>query len=79
MQCPSYTSSSLTRFFPCTVQVNDNGGLFFVPAFSGLFAPYWRDDARGAIVGMTAFNNKHHIVRAALEAAAFQVRMVRLP
>ncbi len=53
--------------------MNDNGGLFFVPAFSGLFAPYWRDDARGAIVGMTAFNNKHHIVRAALEAAAFQV------
>ena len=54
--------------------MNDNGGLFFVPAFSGLFAPYWRDDARGAIVGMTAFNNKHHIVRAALEAAAFQVQ-----
>jgi glycerol kinase len=53
--------------------VNDNGGLYFVPAFSGLFAPYWRDDARGAIVGMTAFNNKYHIVRAALEAAAFQV------
>lgn len=54
-------------------QVNDNGGLFFVPAFSGLFAPYWRDDARGVIVGMTAFNNKHHLVRAALESAAFQI------
>lgn len=55
-------------------QVNDNGGLYFVPAFAGLFAPYWRDDARGVIVGMTAFNNKSHIVRAALESAAFQVR-----
>jgi glycerol kinase len=54
-------------------KVNDHGGLFFVPAFSGLFAPYWRDDARGVIVGMTAFNNKHHLVRAALESAAFQI------
>jgi len=54
-------------------KVNDNGGVFFVPAFSGLFAPYWRDDARGVIVGMTAFNDKHHLVRAALESAAFQI------
>ena len=54
-------------------QVNDNGGVYFVPAFAGLFAPYWRDDARGVIVGMTAFNNKSHVVRAALESAAFQV------
>jgi glycerol kinase len=47
--------------------------MYFVPAFSGLFAPYWRDDARGVMVGMTAFNNKNHLARAALEAAAFQV------
>lgn len=53
--------------------VKDNGGVFFVPAFSGLFAPYWRDDARGVIVGLTAFNDKHHLVRAALESTAFQI------
>jgi len=52
--------------------VPDNGGVYFVPAFAGLFAPYWRGDARGAIVGLTAFNTKAHIVRAALEASAFQ-------
>jgi glycerol kinase len=52
--------------------VEDNGGVYFVPAFSGLFAPYWRSDARGAIMGMTAFTNKGHIARAALEATAFQ-------
>jgi glycerol kinase len=52
--------------------VQDNGGVYFVPAFSGLFAPYWRSDARGAILGMTAFTNKGHIARAALEATAFQ-------
>lgn len=56
--------------------VEDNGGIFFVPAFSGLFAPYWRSDARGAIVGMTRFVNKGHIARAALEATAFQTREV---
>jgi len=56
--------------------VPDNGGVYFVPAFSGLFAPYWRQDARGAIVGMTRFVNKHHIARAALEATAFQTREV---
>jgi glycerol kinase len=44
----------------------------FVPAFSGLFAPYWRDDARGVIVGLTCFANKGHIARAALEATAYQ-------
>jgi glycerol kinase len=53
--------------------VPDNGGVYFVPAFSGLYAPYWRDDARGLIVGLTGFNTKAHIVRAALESAAFQV------
>ncbi len=57
-------------------QVDDNGGVYFVPAFSGLFAPYWRPDARGAIVGMTRFVNKGHIARAALEAVAFQTRDV---
>lgn len=54
--------------------VEDNGDVYFVPAFSGLFAPYWRDDARGAIVGLTRFANKGHICRAALEATAFQTR-----
>ncbi|MEV7826057.1 glycerol kinase GlpK [Microbacterium enclense] len=56
--------------------VDDNGGVYFVPAFSGLFAPYWRPDARGAIVGMTRYVNKGHIARAALEATAFQSREV---
>ncbi|MBI3174374.1 MAG: glycerol kinase GlpK [Chloroflexi bacterium] len=56
--------------------VSDNGGVYFVPAFSGLFAPYWRSDARGAIVGMTRYVNKGHIARAALEATAFQTREV---
>ncbi|GHD76843.1 glycerol kinase [Salinibacterium amurskyense] len=52
--------------------VDDNGGVYFVPAFSGLFAPHWRPDARGAILGLTRFANKGHIARAALEATAFQ-------
>jgi glycerol kinase len=56
--------------------VDDNGGVYFVPAFSGLFAPYWRDDARGVIVGLTAYANRGHIARAALEAAAWQSREV---
>jgi len=56
--------------------VDDNGGAYFVPAFSGLFAPYWRSDARGALVGLTRFVNKGHIARAALEAIAFQTREV---
>ena len=56
--------------------VDDNGGVYFVPAFSGLFAPYWRSDARGVIVGMTRFVHRGHIARAALEATAFQVREV---
>ena len=56
--------------------VDDNGGVYFVPAFSGLFAPHWRGDARGAIVGMTRYNTKAHIARAALEATAFQTREV---
>lgn len=56
--------------------VDDNGGAYFVPAFSGLFAPYWRDEARGALVGLTRYINKGHIARAVLEAAAYQTREV---
>jgi glycerol kinase len=56
--------------------VDDNGGAYFVPAFSGLFAPHWRSDARGALVGLTRFVNKGHIARAAIEAIAFQTREV---
>jgi len=56
--------------------VDDNGGIYFVPAFSGLFAPYWKSDARGAIVGMTRYVNRGHIARAVLEATAFQTREV---
>jgi len=52
--------------------VENNGGAYFVPAFSGLFAPYWRSDARGAIVGLTRFVNKGHLARAVLEATAYQ-------
>jgi glycerol kinase len=53
-------------------EVEDNGGCYFVPAFSGLYAPYWKQDARGVLVGLTRFVNKSHIARAALEATAFQ-------
>ena len=56
--------------------VEDAGGIYFVPAFSGLFAPYWRSDARGVIVGLTRYANKGHIARAALEATAYQTREV---
>lgn len=56
--------------------VEDNGGIYFVPAFSGLFAPYWRSDARGVIVGLTRYINRGHIARAALEATAYQTREV---
>jgi glycerol kinase len=56
--------------------VDDNGGGYFVPAFSGLFAPYWRSDARGVITGLTRFANKGHIARAALEASAYQSREI---
>ncbi len=56
--------------------VSDNGGIYFVPAFSGLFAPYWRPDARGVIVGLTRYINKGHLARAVLEATAYQTREV---
>jgi glycerol kinase len=57
-------------------QVPDNGGVYFVPAFSGLFAPYWRSDARGAIVGLSRFNTDAHIARATLESISYQTRDV---
>ncbi|MDF2143803.1 glycerol kinase GlpK [Knoellia sp. p5-6-4] len=63
-------SESLAR------QVKDNGGMYFVPAFSGLFAPYWRSDARGAIVGLSRFNTNAHLARATLEAICYQSRDV---
>ncbi len=56
--------------------VQDSGGIYIVPAFSGLFAPYWRSDARGVIVGLTRYINRNHIARAALEATAYQTREV---
>ncbi len=56
--------------------VSDNGGCYFVPAFSGLFAPYWRSDARGVIAGLTRYVNRGHIARAVLEATAYQTREV---
>ena len=56
--------------------VDTNGGVYFVPAFSGLFAPYWKDDARGVITGLTRYNTRGHIARAALEATAFQTKEV---
>jgi glycerol kinase len=61
---------------PLAASVEDNGGAYFVPAFSGLFAPYWRPDARGALLGLTRYVNKAHIARAALESIAFQTREV---
>jgi glycerol kinase len=61
---------------PLARTVEDNGDIYFVPAFSGLFAPYWKSDSRGVIVGLTRYINKGHIARAALEATAFQTREV---
>lgn len=63
-------SESLAR------QVDDSGGVYFVPAFSGLFAPYWRSDARGAIVGLSRYNTNAHVARATLEAICYQSRDV---
>ncbi len=57
-------------------QVADNGGVYFVPAFSGLYAPYWKSSARGVICGLTRYANKAHLARAVLEATAFQTREV---
>ncbi len=68
--------SSAPEIEELAATVEDNGGAYFVPAFSGLFAPYWRGDARGAIVGLTRFVNRGHIARAVLEATAYQTREV---
>jgi glycerol kinase len=68
--------SSAEKVEALALSVGDNGGAYFVPAFSGLFAPHWRPDARGALVGLTRFVNKGHIARAALESIAFQTREV---
>jgi glycerol kinase len=64
--------SSAPEIEELAATVEDNGGAYFVPAFSGLFAPYWRSDARGVIAGLTRFVNKGHIARAVLEASAYQ-------
>ena len=61
---------------PLARTVNDNGGVYFVPAFSGLYAPYWKENARGVVAGLTRYANKGHIARAVLEATAFQTREV---
>ena len=68
--------SSADEIETLAATVDDNGGAYFVPAFSGLFAPRWRSDARGVIAGLTRFVNKGHLARAALEATAFQTREV---
>lgn len=68
--------SSAAEIEPLAASVPDSGGLCFVPAFSGLFAPHWRADARGAIVGLSRFHTKAHLARAALEAICFQTRDV---
>jgi len=61
---------------PLARTVNDNGGIYFVPAFSGLYAPYWKENARGVIAGLTRYANKGHVARAVLEATAYQTREV---
>ncbi|KOM27275.1 hypothetical protein LR48_Vigan406s008500 [Vigna angularis] len=68
--------SSASEIEELASQVDSTGGIYFVPAFSGLFAPWWRDDARGVIVGMTRITNKAHIARAVLESMCFQVKDV---
>jgi glycerol kinase len=68
--------SSAAEIVELAISVPDNGGAYFVPAFSGLFAPHWRPDARGALVGLTRFVDKRHIARAVLESTAYQTREV---
>jgi glycerol kinase len=72
--CDSY--SFVAKTDELAAKVNDTAGVCFVPAFSGLYAPYWRNDARGCIVGMTQYTNKCHIARATLEAVCFQTKEV---
>ncbi|WP_288006146.1 FGGY-family carbohydrate kinase, partial [Acidiphilium sp.] len=61
---------------PLAASVQDNGDVYIVPAFSGLYAPYWKDDARGVIAGLTRYATRAHLARAALESTAYQVRDV---
>lgn len=68
--------SSASEIEELASEVENTGGIYFVPAFSGLFAPWWREDARGVIVGMTRLTNKAHIARAVLESMCFQVKEV---
>ena len=68
--------ASAAEIEPLACTVDDNGGVYFVSAFSGLFAPHWRSDARGVLVGLTRYANRGHIARAALEATAYQTREV---
>jgi len=68
--------SGAAEIEPLARQVTDSGGVYFVPAFSGLFAPYWRSDARGAIVGLSRYNTNAHLARATLEAICYQSRDV---
>jgi glycerol kinase len=68
--------SGAAEIEPLARQASDNGGVYFVPAFSGLFAPYWRSDARGAIVGLSRYNTNAHLARATLEAICYQSRDV---
>jgi glycerol kinase len=70
------TISGVGEIETLAASVQDNGGIYFVPAFSGLFAPYWRSDARGAIVGLFRFNTNAHLARATLEAICYQSRDV---
>ena len=76
--CATICGSSKPPPKPKTLaqSVDDSGGCYLVPAFSGLFAPYWRSDARGVLVGLTRYVNKAHIVRAALESICYQTREV---
>lgn len=67
---------SAAQISQLAAEVDDNGGVYFVPAFSGLFAPWWRDDARGVVTGLTRYANRGHLARAVLESVAFQSRDV---
>ncbi|GJY73559.1 glycerol kinase [Tanacetum coccineum] len=68
--------SSASEIEELAAKVDSTGGVYFVPAFNGLFAPWWRDDARGVLIGITRFTNKSHIARAVLESMCFQVKDV---
>ena len=68
--------SSASEIEELAAKVDSSGGVYFVPAFNGLFAPWWRDDARGVCIGITRFTNKSHIARAVLESMCFQVKDV---